>query len=80
MLLLFILLYFNQQMLLLFILLVIDGNQLLFHCTLFHFDQQMLLLFVLLVLLEYLNRNIGKYQLPHIWDEVLVRSPEMHLN
>ena len=22
-----------------------------------------------------LNRNIGKYQLPHIWDEVLVRSP-----
>ena len=26
-----------------------------------------------------LNRNIGKYQLPHIWDEVLVRSPEMHL-
>ena len=27
-----------------------------------------------------LNRNIGKYQLPHIWDEVLVRSPEMHLD
>ena len=27
-----------------------------------------------------LNRNIGKYQLPHIWDEVLVRSPEMHLS
>ena len=26
-----------------------------------------------------LNRNIGKYQLPHIWDEVLLRSPEMHL-
>ena len=26
-----------------------------------------------------LNRNIGKYQLPHIWDEVLVRSPEMQL-
>ena len=23
-----------------------------------------------------LNRNIGKYQLPHIWDEVLVKSPE----
>ena len=27
-----------------------------------------------------LNRNIGKYQLPHIWDEVLVRSPELQLN
>ena len=27
----------------------------------------------------FLYRNIGKYQLPHIWDEVLVRSPEMHL-
>ena len=27
-----------------------------------------------------LHRNIGKYQLPHIWDEVLVRSPEMQLN
>ena len=26
-----------------------------------------------------LNRNIGKYQLPHIWDEVLVKSPEMQL-
>ena len=26
-----------------------------------------------------LNRNIGKCQLPHMWDEVLVRSPEMHL-
>ena len=26
-----------------------------------------------------LNRNIGKYQLPHIWGEVLVRSPEMQL-
>ena len=25
------------------------------------------------------NRNIGKYQLPHIWDEVLVKSPEMQL-
>ena len=24
-----------------------------------------------------LNRNIGKYQLPHIWDEVLVMSPEL---
>ena len=22
-----------------------------------------------------LNRNIGKFQLPHIWDEVLTRSP-----
>ena len=26
-----------------------------------------------------LNRNIGKFQLPHIWDEVLVRLPELHL-
>ena len=26
-----------------------------------------------------LNKNIGKYQLPHIWDEVLVRSPELKL-
>ena len=26
-----------------------------------------------------LNRNIGKYQLPHIWDEVLVMSPELKL-
>ena len=25
----------------------------------------------------FLNRNIGKYQLPHIWDEVLVKSPEL---
>ena len=24
-----------------------------------------------------LNGNIGKYQLPHIWDEVLVMSPEL---
>ena len=24
-----------------------------------------------------LNRNIGKYQLPHIWDKVLVKSPEL---
>ena len=26
-----------------------------------------------------LNRNIGKYKLPHIWDEVLVKSPELKL-
>ena len=26
-----------------------------------------------------LNRNIGKFQLPHIWDEALARSPELHL-
>ena len=26
-----------------------------------------------------LNRNIGKYQLPHVWDEVLVKSPELKL-
>ena len=25
------------------------------------------------------NRNIGKFQLSHIWDEVLARSPELHL-
>ena len=25
----------------------------------------------------FLYRNIGKYQLPHIWDEVLVKSPEL---
>ena len=24
-----------------------------------------------------LNRTIGKYHLPHIWDEVLVKSPEL---
>ena len=24
-----------------------------------------------------LNINIGKYQLPHTWDEVLVKSPEL---
>ena len=24
-----------------------------------------------------LNRNIAKYQLPHIWDEVLVKSPKL---
>ena len=27
-----------------------------------------------------LKRNIGKYQLPHIWDEVLVKSPELNSN
>ena len=26
-----------------------------------------------------LNRNIGKYQLLHIWDDVLVKSPELEL-
>ena len=26
-----------------------------------------------------LNRNFGKYQLPHIWDEVLVKTPELKL-
>ena len=26
-----------------------------------------------------LNRNIGKYQLPYIWDEALVKSPELKL-
>ena len=26
-----------------------------------------------------LNRNIGKYQLPHTWDEVLAKSPELKL-
>ena len=26
-----------------------------------------------------LNRNIGKYPMPHIWYEVLVRSPELKL-
>ena len=25
------------------------------------------------------NRNIGKYQLPHIWDEMLVKSQELKL-
>ena len=25
----------------------------------------------------FLNRNIGKYQLPHIWDEVLIKSTEL---
>ena len=24
-----------------------------------------------------LNRNIDRYQLPHVWDEVLVNSPEL---
>ena len=27
-----------------------------------------------------LNRNIGKYQLPHIWDEVLSNITELKLN
>ena len=26
-----------------------------------------------------LNRNIGKYHLPHIWDEVLFNIPELNL-
>ena len=26
-----------------------------------------------------LNRKNGKYQLPHIWDEILVKSPELKL-
>ena len=26
-----------------------------------------------------LNRNIGKYHLPHIWDEVLLKTPELKL-
>ena len=26
-----------------------------------------------------LNRNIGKYHLPHIWDEVLINIPELKL-
>ena len=26
-----------------------------------------------------LNRNIGKYHLPHIWDEVLLNSAELKL-
>ena len=26
-----------------------------------------------------LNRNIGKFQLQHIWDEVLIKSPELKL-
>ena len=31
------------------------------------------------VKVPFLNRNIGKYQLPHIWHEVLVKSPELKL-
>ena len=27
-----------------------------------------------------LNRNIGRYELPHIWDEVIMSSPERGLN
>ena len=27
-----------------------------------------------------LNRNIGKYHLPHIWDEVLLNTSELKLN
>ena len=27
-----------------------------------------------------LNRNLGKYQLPHIWDEVLWVTPSLQLN
>ena len=26
-----------------------------------------------------LNRNVGKYHLPHIWDEVLFNIPELKL-
>ena len=26
-----------------------------------------------------LNRNVGKYHLPHIWDEVLYNIPELKL-
>ena len=26
-----------------------------------------------------LNRNVGKYHLPHIWDEVLFDTPELKL-
>ena len=26
-----------------------------------------------------LNRNIGKHQLPHRWDEILMNSPELNL-
>ena len=26
-----------------------------------------------------LNRNIGKYHLPHIWDEVLLNTSELKL-
>ena len=27
-----------------------------------------------------LNRNIGKYHLPHIWDEVLFNTSELKIN
>ena len=27
-----------------------------------------------------LNKNIGKYHLPHIWDEVLINTSELKLN
>ena len=27
-----------------------------------------------------LNRNIGKYNLPHIWDQVLFTIPELKMN
>ena len=27
----------------------------------------------------FLNRNIGKYKLPHIWDEVLFNNLDLHL-
>ena len=27
-----------------------------------------------------LNKNIGKYNLPHIWDEVLINTSELKLN
>ena len=27
-----------------------------------------------------LNRNIGKYNLPHIWDRILFTIPELKLN
>ena len=27
----------------------------------------------------FLNRNVGKYHLPHIWDEVLFNIPELKL-
>ena len=27
-----------------------------------------------------LNRNIGKYNLPHIWDRVLLTIPELKMN
>ena len=27
-----------------------------------------------------LNRNVGKYNLPHIWDKVLFTTPELKIN